>query len=64
MSRSRDAAEREVAYAVSELHFRRDLLLELAPASENPAFLMWRVRALEAAVAALRRPRFDINPFV
>ena len=55
---------RALEYAIDELNFRQGLLVEMAPATDNPEYMMWKVRALQLATAALRRPHFEVSPFV
>lgn len=53
-----------VDFAIEELEFRRDMLLELAPATDNPEYMRWKARACEEAIERLRRPVFLMSPFV
>jgi hypothetical protein len=52
------------AYAIEELVWRREMLRELAPATDHPERMHWKMRVLDAAVARLRVPYFEMNPFV
>ncbi len=40
------------------------MLAEMAPATDNYEYMMWKVRALERAIAVLQRPQLEVNPFV
>lgn len=51
-------------YVVEELEARRAMLLEMAPATDNPEFVMWKARALEEAARRLLWPHFELSPFV
>lgn len=54
----------ELDYVVKVLEERIETLKILGPAQDNAERALRRVRALERAIELLRKPRFDINPFV
>lgn len=55
---------RALAYAIEELNFRREMLAELAPATDNYEYMMWKVAALERAIAELQKPYFEVSPLI
>ncbi len=55
---------RALQFAMSELDTSRELIEEMAPATDNPEYMMWKVRALRFAIATLRKPHFPVSPLI
>lgn len=55
---------RALTFAMSELDFRREMTEELGPATDNPEYAMWQVRALRFAISVLRKPHFPVSPLI
>lgn len=66
MGRPRAQSERrqQLDFAIEELEWRRDLLLEMAPRTDHEAYVLWRARALERAIAELKKPYFEVSPLL
>lgn len=62
--RTKTAARRELDFAIEELQFRRDMLADMAPKTDAYERMMWRVQALDRAIALLNRPYFEVSPLV
>lgn len=56
--------QRQLEFAIEELDFRREMLAEMAPATDSYEYMMWKVRALERSIAELRKPYFEVSPLL
>ena len=55
---------RETAYAIRKLESVLELVRAVQPATDRPEDTVWMTRALETAIARLKEPHFEINPFI
>jgi len=55
---------RALLFAMSELDAARVLIEEMAPATDNPEYMLWKARALRFAIATLRKPHFPVSPLI
>lgn len=57
------ASPGEIEYVIGLLEEKKKHYAELGPCTDRPEYYLKRIRALDAVIAKLRRPRFDVGPF-
>ena len=56
--------KQECAYALKVLQEKKELVRAVGFATDRPEVARWQMAAIDAAVAALTRPRYEMNPFI